>query len=341
MKRDVYVHFHEDFLLFKSNYLILFKMWRNVCWKPPTLYELVFVFFFLGFLEIVLRIIWIPTPLSFLLPVCILAMYLRITDRPVAIIKRWYLLLPFFLFSFLLCYLLIFTPTPDALRIWLWCFLFAYLIEVFLCILPVIVGVQKSNCYEYGDKKLFFIQFLSFLQLFGALSLFTILDSGKINLLFLNDINNIITTSWDILLILSVSVLTALQYLIFMKKSKTNPYPLSVRIDSCKKEIIHLFNEQRIYLNHNLTFKMLLSESNVEKEDLVYFFNEYIGKSFQYFVAEYRVANAINLIIEKGDSYTLEAIGYESGFRCRASFNKYFKLITGMLPSQYLQIYAE
>ena len=39
---------------------------------------------------------------------------------------------------------------------------------------------------------------------------------------------------------------------------------------------------------------------------------------------------------EKGDVYTLNAISYESGFRSRATFNKYFKIFTNVLPSEYL-----
>lgn len=312
--------------------------WKNFCQKKLTLYDLVFVFLLLGIAEIIFRLLWAPTPISFLFPVCIFAMFLNITDRPVVFFERWYLLLPFLLFMMLLCILLIFKPSPEADRIWLLCYLVAYMTEALVCMIPVIVGIQKYIFYEYDSQNLFFIQFLSFAQLIGALLLFVIISSDKQILFFANGANENLHPAWSISLTLIVAVLASLQYLVFTKRPEKNSYPLTVRINNCNKMIIYLFNDQKIYLNPELTFNMLTVVSRIDKSDLEFFFNEYIGKSFQYFVAEYRVAHAINLITKKGDLYTLEAIGFESGFRCRASFNKYFKLITGMLPSQYMRM---
>jgi AraC-like DNA-binding protein len=64
-------------------------------------------------------------------------------------------------------------------------------------------------------------------------------------------------------------------------------------------------------------------------------FNDYLGKSFYRIIAEYRIENAICILKEKGDSLTIEALAYESGFSSKTSFNKYFKEITGYLPSEY------
>lgn len=337
-KKNIFVLFDDVLSETKSVYLTLTKRLRSVCYNKLTFYEIVFGFFLAGCTEIVFRILWAPTPISFLFPVYIFAMYLKITQRQVGVRERWYLLLPFFLFTFFLGFCLIFTHSPETDRIWTQCFPVAYVIVAFIYMFPVIIGIQNCLCSEYDSQKFFFIQFLSFAQLIGALLLFVILSSDKQILILADDTSGNFNPQWNILLTLAATVLLSFQYLVLSKKSDEIEYPLTIRMKNYKKVIIYLFNERKIFLNPDLTLNMLSLESKIDKLDLEFFFNEYIGKSFQYFVAEYRIANAIKMIADEGDRYTLEAIGYECGFRCRASFNKYFRLITGMLPSQYLNI---
>ncbi len=335
--KNILILFGEVLSGTKSVYLRLTKRLRRVCYKKLTFYEIVFGFFLAGCAEIVFRILWAPTPISFLFPVYIFAMYLKITQRQVDIREQGYLLLPFFLFTFFLGFLLIFTHSPKTDRIWIQCFRVAYGMVASIYMFPVITGIQNRLCSEYDSQKFFFIQFLSFAQLIATLLLFVILSPGK-QIFTLTDPSKNFNPQWNILLILAVAVLISFQYLVLTKKPDEIEYPLTIRMKNYKKVIIYLFNERKIFLNPDLTLNMLSLEGKIDKPDLEFFFNEYIGKSFPYFVAEYRIAHAVKMIADQGDRYTLEAIGYECGFHCRTSFNKYFRLMTGMLPSEYLNI---
>ena len=93
--------------------------------------------------------------------------------------------------------------------------------------------------------------------------------------------------------------------------------------------------EKEMYLNPGLSVEMLAKEADIPKHHLSELFNAYLGKSFYNLIAEYRIKKAMTLIEERGYSMTIEALAYESGFNSKTSFNKYFKEITGTLPSEF------
>ncbi|WP_350288728.1 AraC family transcriptional regulator [uncultured Croceitalea sp.] len=64
------------------------------------------------------------------------------------------------------------------------------------------------------------------------------------------------------------------------------------------------------------------------------FFKQRSNKSFFTFITEVRVAHACQLLIENEDSYITE-IAQESGFSTISNFNKHFKAIKGLSPTQY------
>lgn len=64
------------------------------------------------------------------------------------------------------------------------------------------------------------------------------------------------------------------------------------------------------------------------------FFKQRSNKSFFTFITEVRVAHACQLLIESEDSYITE-IAQESGFNTISNFNKHFKVIKGLSPTQY------
>jgi AraC-like DNA-binding protein len=62
-----------------------------------------------------------------------------------------------------------------------------------------------------------------------------------------------------------------------------------------------------------------------------------LGKSFTNLINEYRIEKAKELL-ETENNFTVEGIGYESGFNSKSTFFTTFKKITGKTPTEYQKI---
>lgn len=102
--------------------------------------------------------------------------------------------------------------------------------------------------------------------------------------------------------------------------------------------IIEVMDKKQPYLEPDFSPDDLANLLDVPKHHLYYCFNSILNTRFTRLRAEYRVRYAQNLI-EKGETRqkTLEAIGLESGFSNRISFNNPFREVTGFSPTEFLR----
>jgi len=92
--------------------------------------------------------------------------------------------------------------------------------------------------------------------------------------------------------------------------------------------------DKKLHLLSGLSLDDLLIETGIPKHHLSQVFNAYFGKTFYQYIAELRIQEAISRI-EDDDNITLESLAYECGFNSKTSFNRYFKELVGMTPSEY------
>jgi len=92
--------------------------------------------------------------------------------------------------------------------------------------------------------------------------------------------------------------------------------------------------EKELFLNPNISLTRMAKEINVPKHILSQYLNEKLGKSFTMFINELRIEKAKELLHTKSN-FTIEGIGYESGFKSKSTFFTTFKKITGQTPSEY------
>ena len=92
--------------------------------------------------------------------------------------------------------------------------------------------------------------------------------------------------------------------------------------------------DQKPYKNPKLKLTDLAKELGVSAHQFSQLLNDNIKKSFSNFINEYRIEEA-KQIIQSNTNYTLDAIGYESGFNSKSSFYTSFKRIEGVTPSRY------
>ena len=102
-----------------------------------------------------------------------------------------------------------------------------------------------------------------------------------------------------------------------------------------KNRILKYFNEEKPYLNPELSMDILSGSLNIPKHQLTEVLNTEIGKNFFQFVNEYRVEAVKEQLLNPKNIYSIEAIGYDCGFSSKSSFFTVFKRITGKTPQEF------
>lgn len=125
----------------------------------------------------------------------------------------------------------------------------------------------------------------------------------------------------------------------FEEKDRYKNKELNDNIIEDIKQKILLIREKELFLNPNLTLDETAKELKISKHLLSQYLNERLGKSFTYFINEYRIEKAKELL-QSQTNYTIEGLGYDSGFNSKSSFFATFKKITGKTPSEYQKSHA-
>jgi len=94
--------------------------------------------------------------------------------------------------------------------------------------------------------------------------------------------------------------------------------------------------DEKPYLDANLTIYKLAKQSHIPQHYLTQIFSEQLSKNFYTYINEYRVNN-IKLLLNdpENTNMTLLDMAFESGFNSKSTFNAAFKKITSMTPTQY------
>ena len=83
----------------------------------------------------------------------------------------------------------------------------------------------------------------------------------------------------------------------------------------------------------SLSLEELAASVNYSKSHFCYLFKAVTGKTYIEYLHQLRITQAKKLLLETGKTVT--DISYEVGYHTITHFNKHFKLIVGMTPSQY------
>lgn len=103
---------------------------------------------------------------------------------------------------------------------------------------------------------------------------------------------------------------------------------------------IALINEKELFLNPNFNLEEAAKELKITKHLLSQYVNEIVGKSFSTLIKEYRVEKAKQLL-ETQKNYSIENLGYDSGFNSKSTFFTAFKKITGFTPAEYQKSHSK
>ncbi|MFT5083744.1 MAG: AraC-like DNA-binding protein [Lentisphaeria bacterium] len=118
-----------------------------------------------------------------------------------------------------------------------------------------------------------------------------------------------------------------------VKPPETNPHHdyTDEQISRLKKTI----NQREPFLNPDLTLEELSKICSIPKRTLSLIINRYHNKNFFEFVNEYRVTKAVDLLLSQDADFSMLDIMTDSGFNSKTVFNRVFKKLKGMTPTQY------
>ncbi|NJN26540.1 MAG: AraC family transcriptional regulator [Cyclobacteriaceae bacterium] len=109
-------------------------------------------------------------------------------------------------------------------------------------------------------------------------------------------------------------------------------------IPGLKKNLLDYMVQTRPYLNQNLTIGELAELLHMPTYQLSQLINDQLGQSFYEFINTYRVEEVkLRFFDPKYSHLTLPGIAMECGFSSKASFNRIFKQMTGLTPTEYIK----
>ncbi len=100
-----------------------------------------------------------------------------------------------------------------------------------------------------------------------------------------------------------------------------------------------LMNEQKVYLQSDLSLDTLAKQMNSNRTYLSQVLNDHFNNSFSNLINEYRVREAQNMLLDPANKvFTIEAIAVRVGFNSKSTFNHVFKKTTGLTPSLFIEM---
>jgi AraC-like DNA-binding protein len=145
-------------------------------------------------------------------------------------------------------------------------------------------------------------------------------------------------------ILISISFLTAVLIgLILIKKIKTKRNRILRKnlldqelAEETEKRLYYLLEIEKIYRDEKLSLISLSDRLKITPHQLSWVINQKINKSFPSLVNFYRVEEVKKELSQSNQNETtILQIAFEAGFSTKTSFNRTFKKITGLTPSQY------
>lgn len=116
--------------------------------------------------------------------------------------------------------------------------------------------------------------------------------------------------------------------------SKRNLKPEPNVTDEEVKKLLEFMKNKKPYLENKLSLKGLADLLDWQPHYLSKIINEQLNQNFFEFVNKYRVEE-FKIQLQENKNYKIISVAFDSGFNSKSSFNRIFKDITGLTPSEY------
>lgn len=103
------------------------------------------------------------------------------------------------------------------------------------------------------------------------------------------------------------------------------------------KALTRAIEDDKLYKNPELTLSALASTLDVHPNNLSQVINSFEEKNFYDYINEKRVNAFINMVAKlENRRFTLLSLALDCGFNSKPSFNRNFKKVTGLSPTEYI-----
>ncbi len=107
--------------------------------------------------------------------------------------------------------------------------------------------------------------------------------------------------------------------------------------EEINNKLLDFIDTEKPYLNPELSLQELADNVEVKRHHLSNVINQKHNKNFYEFINQYRIEEVKALMVDpKNRNYKLMSLAYDAGFNSKASFNRIFKQMTNMTPSQFI-----
>jgi AraC-like DNA-binding protein len=125
-----------------------------------------------------------------------------------------------------------------------------------------------------------------------------------------------------------------------LPKAETKAYKTSslnaAKVEDYKKEFLRLMQEEKLFINSNLTVNEVAQKMGIPRQHLSEVLNVHLKSNFQDYINKCRAEAFVDCLKNKQfENYTIMGIANEVGFKSKSSFNTTFKKIYGVTPSQF------
>ena len=123
----------------------------------------------------------------------------------------------------------------------------------------------------------------------------------------------------------------------FDKKKKYQAITLNPQFaEVCIKRLNYLVENEKIYLDENISLQSLAEKLNIQPYQLSQLLNEKMNQNFSDFINSYRIEEAKKILTGPGGAEKKNTtVALDVGFNSMTAFYKAFKKFTGMTPNQY------
>jgi YesN/AraC family two-component response regulator len=131
---------------------------------------------------------------------------------------------------------------------------------------------------------------------------------------------------------------------ILLYKKRIQPRKISHRgividpekADEIMKKVAYLFDVEKVYRKENISVQFLSEKLSIPSYQLSWVINKKMNATFSELVNSFRVEEVKKRLTSHQDAdKTILEIAFDSGFNTKTSFNRVFKKLTNMTPSQY------
>ncbi|MGI9550609.1 MAG: helix-turn-helix domain-containing protein, partial [Aurantibacter sp.] len=103
-----------------------------------------------------------------------------------------------------------------------------------------------------------------------------------------------------------------------------------------RENLLRLFNEEKIYKESDISLESLASRLNTTRHNASQVINEHFKVSFHELINKYRIQEAQKILnSDYQKNFNIIDIAYEVGYNNKVTFNKAFKKVTHLTPSEF------